>query len=274
MLNFGEAFQGEEHQSFKWVNGSRAALLIHGFPGTPAEMRPIAEILFKEGWTVQAPLLPGLGIEIDKLAEKTHEEWLEAVRIVFEELAAEHETVVVIGYSMGAALAICLAKEYAIEGLILFAPFMEIQNILWNALPLIKLVAPRIKIFRMMKPDFSDPQTRAGILQFMPNIDLDDEQVQEAILNFEVPVKMFNEIRLIGQRAQKTISQITAPTLIIQGSLDELVKPEITRKFWGRFATDVQYLEVESTHEIMKVEPQLWSQITDTVLNFTREIEA
>jgi len=34
-----------EHQPFTLGDGSAVALLIHGFPGTPAEVRPLAEAL-------------------------------------------------------------------------------------------------------------------------------------------------------------------------------------------------------------------------------------
>lgn len=270
--NFSAAFEGEEHQSFKWVNGSQAALLIHGFPGTPAEMKPIAEVLYNQGWTVQAPLLPGFGIEIEQLADKTYQDWLESLRLELEALKREYENVVLVGYSMGGALAICLTEQYPVDGLILFSPFLEVQHVLWKALPLIKMVTPNIKIFKLMKPDFSDPQTRAGILQFMPSIDLDDKQVQQHILDFELPIAMLNEIRLLGQAAQKAAYKINLPNLVIQGTADDLVKAEITRKLIQRFKQTGKYVEVNSSHEILNPEAEAWSQIKQLVINFAKEI--
>ena len=38
-------FDGSEHRSFVWTEGDHAALLIHGFPGTPAEMLPLGTVL-------------------------------------------------------------------------------------------------------------------------------------------------------------------------------------------------------------------------------------
>ena len=45
-------FDGSEHRSFVWTEGDHAALLIHGFPGTPAEMLPLRTVLRDAGWTV------------------------------------------------------------------------------------------------------------------------------------------------------------------------------------------------------------------------------
>ena len=36
-------YSGPEHQPFEFGDGPNGALLIHGFPGTPAEMRAVPE---------------------------------------------------------------------------------------------------------------------------------------------------------------------------------------------------------------------------------------
>ncbi|MBW2258692.1 MAG: esterase, partial [Deltaproteobacteria bacterium] len=46
---------------FLLPGGPVGVLLIHGFTGAPAEMRPIAEPLHAAGCTVSGPLLPGHG---------------------------------------------------------------------------------------------------------------------------------------------------------------------------------------------------------------------
>ncbi len=52
MLPFNP-FNGPEHADFTIPGGDPAALLVHGFPGTPAEMRPLAEALNERGWTAR-----------------------------------------------------------------------------------------------------------------------------------------------------------------------------------------------------------------------------
>ena len=48
-----------EGDSFFWEGGEVGILLIHGFTATTAEVRPLAEFLHKNGYTVAGPLLPG-----------------------------------------------------------------------------------------------------------------------------------------------------------------------------------------------------------------------
>jgi pimeloyl-ACP methyl ester carboxylesterase len=56
-----QPFPGLEHQPFAEGDGPATAVLVHGFPGTPAEVRPLAAALVAVGWRVRAPLLPGFG---------------------------------------------------------------------------------------------------------------------------------------------------------------------------------------------------------------------
>ena len=79
-------FGGSDHRSFFWQKSDRAALLVHGFPGTPAEMRPLGIILREAGWTVRGLMLPGLGADIEKLDQCTSQVWLDPVQQAIEEL--------------------------------------------------------------------------------------------------------------------------------------------------------------------------------------------
>ena len=46
---------------FYWAGNETGVLLIHGFTAITAEVRPMAQLLHREGYTVAAPLLPGHG---------------------------------------------------------------------------------------------------------------------------------------------------------------------------------------------------------------------
>ncbi|MDX1524529.1 MAG: esterase, partial [Anaerolineae bacterium] len=94
-------FHGQEHRPFHWSGGKRAALLVHGFPGTAAELRPLGRVLHKANWTVRGMLLPGFGPDIETLADRNTRDWLAAIKIELTALRRQHPTVMLIGYSMG-----------------------------------------------------------------------------------------------------------------------------------------------------------------------------
>lgn len=112
-----DVFSGPEHAPFR-LNGSEghtsdaaapAALLVHGFGGTPAEMRGLAAALPGAGWTVEALLLPGFGADIATLTGRRYQEWLDAVMAAAQGLRdAGHRPLLLVGYSMGATLALAL----------------------------------------------------------------------------------------------------------------------------------------------------------------------
>jgi len=270
-IQFGDAFKDEKHQSIH-INGNDVdLLLIHGFPGTPYEMRPIADIGKNLGWTVRAPLLPGFGQEIDTLPEKTADDWYGAVKSAYHDLSQQNNTIIVIGLSMGGALAIRLASEKKVDALILLAPFWTLDHILWQGLPLIRRVIPRFKPFRLFKPDFTDPNFRRNVLDFLPSADLDDPQTQQAISEFEIPVNMLNEVRLIGEKAGQVIDKVTCSTMVIQGTKDELVTTERTKKLISKMSITPKTFFVDGEHELTVTENAVWGDIEAEIRVFLEQ---
>lgn len=271
--SFADAFDADEHDAFTLNGGAKGALLIHGYPGTPAEMRPLADALHVQNWTVSAPLLPGFGKEIDTLAKRTHQEWLEAVASAYEDLSTSTESQMIIGFSMGGAIAINIAATYQPEKLVLLAPFWQINHVLWKALPVLRIIFPKIKPFRIFKPDFDDPKFQNGVKSFTPDADLNDPQVREAIRDFELPISMFNQIRILGEKGYAAAPNVKSQTLVIQGKEDDLVQTDLTRRLITRFPQKAQLAEVPSDHNLLDDSHQGWSTIKQHILSFTQTFE-
>ncbi len=267
MLPFNP-FTGPEHESFFLQGGQSAALLVHGFPGTPNEMRPLAELLHASGWTVQALLLPGFGPELETLAERRHGEWLDAIQSAIAVLKRAYERVVVVGFSMGGALALASAPQARPDALILLAPFWRLSHPLWNVLPVMGRIFPTIRPFRLFKPDFSNPEMRRGMAEFLPGIDLDDPQVQQGMRDFAVPIGMFNEVRKAGQLAGKAASQVQMPILIVQGDNDPIVSPTQTQQLLRKFTSPVTYMQLPAQHDLPDATKPAWPRMTLEIEHF------
>jgi esterase/lipase len=254
MLMPTNAFQGTEHQPFRWHNGRAAALLVHGFPGTPAEMRPLAQALHDAGWTTESLLLPGFGPAIATLIEKKQEDWVAAVHSHLTDLRQEYDPVILVGYSLGGALSLQAAAALRPDALILLAPFYQIDHLLWKALPVLKHVFKGIRPFRLFKPNFSDPETRKGIHTFMPDADLDDPAVQQAVRDFRLPLEVFAQLQRAGQMGFAAAAALdpVIPVLIIQGTDDDLVKPPMTQRLRQQLRNPVTYHEVAANHDLVK----------------------
>lgn len=265
-------FDSVEDRSFRWQAGAPAALLIHGFPGTPAEMRPLGAALRDAGWTVHGLMLPGLGADIATLEQRRFHDWSAAANQAMETLKRQHAVVLLVGYSMGGALALHTALDHRPAGLILLAPFWSFGEgwlrILW---PVVHCLFRRVKPLRYA--DFSAIEVRRALLRMYQNIDLDDPQIQQALRQTTLSLDAIAQVRQLGRRAFDRAAKIDVPTLVIQGSRDKVVRSPCTARLRNRLPNQgVQYREVNAGHDLVDPESNGWNQVKDSLLAFAETI--
>lgn len=108
---------------------SRAAvLLVHGFTGTPWEMRLLAEHLAAQGLASYAVRLPGHGTSAEDLAGRRLEEWQATVAAGQELLEREFRTVFGAGMSTGCLLLLDRAVTHPFDGLAFFSPYLRVRH--------------------------------------------------------------------------------------------------------------------------------------------------
>lgn len=267
---FASAFAGEQHQPFRLDagSGSPAALLVHGFPGTPAEMRPLGDALHAAGWTAHGVLLPGFGPEIVTLGEKRLEDWAIHVHDALDTLKRQHKTVIIIGWSMGGALSLHAAADLRPSAVVLLSPFWKIENVLWKSLPVLRHAVPSFRPFSLIKLDFKDPETRKGMLTMMPDADLDDPEVQAAVREFTIPTGVLDQLRRAGRAAEAAAPLLRSRALMMQGKQDDLVKPHLTRMLSRRIRSLERYIEVDAEHNLPDDSKPAWETVRGTVVDF------
>ncbi len=115
-------------------------LLVHGFTGSPAALRPLGAALAARGRSVRVPLLPGHGTSWQDANGTGWPDWYAAVEASFDELRAGCRSVVVGGLSMGGALALRLAQHRGAEvaGLVLVNPAIASADPRLRVLPLLR----------------------------------------------------------------------------------------------------------------------------------------
>ncbi len=276
-----DLFAGAEHAAFR-LSDSRslsdsapAAVLVHGFGGTPAEMRGLAEALHRQGWTVDVPLLPGFGAEFATLTERRYTEWLAAVEAAGRELtAAGHRPLLLVGYSLGAALVLVAAKTIRPAGLVVLAPFYWPEKGWTRIIEFV--VRPFLPIgFRpLRKADLTDARLRQGLAKFMPGLDLDDPSTQAALRDFRVPLGLIDQVRGLSLRMLAAVPGIGAPALVVQGTRDSVVRTAQTRRLLRRFPNRPAYVEVDSEHDLTLPENPAWPAVEAAVVAFVQSLEA
>lgn len=92
---------------------SKAIVMIHGYPSSPAAFDWVAHKAFEEGYDVFVPLLPGFGTKVEHLYNTTFTQWFNYVDMFYREKREEYETLFVVGTSMGGAMTLKLGELYS-----------------------------------------------------------------------------------------------------------------------------------------------------------------
>ena len=121
-------------------------LLVHGFTGSPASMKPWARHLAEQGYAVEVPRLPGHGTTWKDLNQVAWTDWYAEAERAFDALRATCEAVVVCGLSMGGSVSLRLAEERGdqVSGIVLVNPFVSSARKELKVLPLLKHVVPSL----------------------------------------------------------------------------------------------------------------------------------
>ncbi|SBO42080.1 carboxylesterase [Cyanobium sp. NIES-981] len=141
------------------ADGPTAVLLLHGFTGSAAEMKPLARRLHQQGYSVEVPLLRGHGSCVEDLEPVLARDWTQQVSEAIDQLEARGKRVVVGGLSLGAMLALEAGLQNSrLEGLLLFSPPIAVRDRRRFLAPLLRLL-----VHTLPKPpeDFVDPAAGA-----------------------------------------------------------------------------------------------------------------
>ena len=133
-------------EPFTHDGGRVGVLLCHGFTGCPQSLRPWAEALADQGYTVELPLLPGHGTTWQHMNRTSWPQWYREVEQALARLTATCDRVVVAGLSMGGALALRLAEQHHsdVAGLVLVNPAVKIEDPRLAALPVLRRLVPSL----------------------------------------------------------------------------------------------------------------------------------
>jgi carboxylesterase len=266
-------FGGPEHLPFLLPGGEPAALLVHGFGGTPAEMRALGESLNREGWTARGILLPGFGADLPTLIARRYGEWVAAVEAAAAELrGAGYRPLLLVGFSMGAAACLAAATAVRPDGLALLAPFWWEEKPGWRLADFFVRPLLPLSIRPLRKADFNNARLRQGISQFMGGVNLDDPQTQQAMRDLRVPLSLIDQVRGVSGAAYAAAAQVEAPTLVVQGTRDPVVRIPQTRKLMRRVPSMPHYVEVDAGHDLTSPENSAWPQVEGAVADFARNV--
>jgi carboxylesterase len=243
------------------------ALLIHGFMGSPKELRPLGEHLAQAGIDAHGILLPGFGAGISRLATVNRAQWQDAANRAWDDFCQRYTRTILLGYSMGGAIAIHVAARRAPDRLVLLAPFIRIADRRAIALPLLRHVMREFKPYE--RADFDHPQVRWDFQHIDPDIDLSDPFIQERLRReATIPTSALVQLQLICRAAVRVARRSTAPTLVVQGTRDTITRPVDTRRLAQNLGGRLSLMEIEADHLLPFDDRPWWPVVRDQVTRF------
>lgn len=201
-------FTDEVCQPFLWEGESRqgkrhGVLLFHGFTGTISHMRPLAEALHAQGFTVMGLNLPGHASTMDAMAQCTWEDWLDAAKESLLQLRKQCDIVSVAGLSMGGCLALILAEQMQVDAVAAISAPMGTKAPLW----ITKLASPFVKTVWW--------HTREG-----------DPTPVDAKYDCGYPgfrTKCGPQLNRLITMCRRDLHAVTCPVLVVQSHADETI---------------------------------------------------
>ena len=194
--------------------GSPGVLLLHGFGDTPQTLSLLARRLKKSGYSVYAPLLPGHGRSMHSFRNSRADDWIAAAKNAYTAMRARHDSVSVVGLSMGGALSVLLAAGHRdIPALVLIAPYVGMPRRL-------RIAAATHGLWGRLAGEVSARNPRS----IRDPIEREKNLAYGAVTGREL-----HELSEVVSRARKALKDVRAPTLIIQSREDPRIAPEIAQ---------------------------------------------
>jgi carboxylesterase len=243
-------------EPFYFPGNRVGCLLIHGFTGTPYEMRELGERLAARGYTVLGPALAGHATKLEDMLPTRWTDWYASVTAAYDQLRAECDPIFPIGLSLGGALALHLAAHRPIAGVVAISTPFAIRNSLiplFRIFPFLYDLIPSVKK-NYNDDDTQDPTVRAG----HPEYDSHPTRAAASLI-FDFLPHLHDDLR-----------DLRAPVLLIQSRGDRAILANSMNEYARQIASpQIETLWLERSGHLV-LEDVSKEQAFAAILNFVR----
>jgi len=202
--------QGAE--PFLLPGGERGVLLIHGFTGSPSEMRLLGEYLNAQGYTVLAPRLCGHGTSAEEMATTIWPHWYGVVQDGYHLLKGLCKEIAVVGLSMGGLFALKMGIDYPITKVVSLAAPIYLTD---KRLPMLGFV----RLFRRFVPK------KRRSLKVDPIY---------SVCYDRTPLASLSSLLELIKHVDQQLPRLDKPVLIMQSRREHTVQPKSAKHIYDR----------------------------------------
>ena len=235
-------------------NGDIGILVVHGFTGSPASMRPLAEDLASRGFAIEMPRLPGHGTELKDLLKVRWQDLAREAVAAFERLRARTTRQIAVGLSVGGLLAMRLAQTRGDElsGVVLINPFLGTDAAQAKLLPLLRLVVP----------------TFPGVVNDIAKPGMDEVGYDR------LPLRALYSVTQLVKQVRDALPELTVPTLLLSSREDHVLGTYSTDLVSSRIgASDFEHVWLERSYHVATLDYD-YPVILDSTAKFAERVGA
>jgi carboxylesterase len=224
-------------EPFFFPGGPTGVLLVHGFTGSPFEMRNPGEYLASQGHTVLAVRLAGHATQAGDMAHVRWREWLASVEDGLNLLKGSVKRTFIMGLSLGGALALVAASYIPVAGVITMSTPIALPDD--PRLRYIRIISKFMPRLPKGAPDWHNPQAAQDHIEYpyTPTI---------AIAELDDLLKVM----------RASLPAVKAPVLSVQSHADHSIPPDSMPRIHAALGSqEKQTLWVENSGHNIPREP-------------------
>jgi len=231
-------------EPFLFAGNRIGVLLIHGFTGTPKEVRWMGEYLNQQGYTVLGMRVAGHATRPEDMIHTRWQDWLLSVEDGYRLLGSCTEQIFLAGLSMGGVLSLTFAATAPVQGVIAMStPY---------ALP----ADPRLRMLRLLS--WLTPYLPKGNDQ--PDEGWFGDAWKQHVSYPQNPSRSIGELNQLLGVMRSRLPQVKAPVLLINSRDDDPFVRDSLPKIHAQLGSpDKQMLWIEGSGHVITEEPQRWA---------------
>ncbi len=188
-----------------------ACLLIHGFTGTPKEMRWMGEFLNEKGYTCLGVRLTGHATDPEDMIRSDWTDWVASVEDGYSLLGSFTDKIFLVGLSMGGILALLMSTRLYVKGVVAMSTPYKLPD------------DPRLRKIEWI----------SKIVAYMPKSDEEpgaswfDKEAWKGHISYpENPVRSIGELNKMLGEMRAALPKVRVPVLLMHSKDDRYVLPE------------------------------------------------
>lgn len=205
------------------AGGPHAALVFHGLCGSPLEVRFVARLMHRAGFTVSVPCIDGYSMGTNL---RPWQDWVAGAEAVCQDLRARYKSVCVAGLSAGASLALALALRRAdIDAVAVWAVTFDYDGWLmpwyrWLFVPCYQLGIGRNYVYVEREPfGLKNERWRARVAEAMRQTSVSTAGPAA------IPADFLYQSVMLSRHVRARLPDIRSDLLVMHAADDETASP-------------------------------------------------